>query len=162
MFAAVIEPPVTAVAAALVPPPPLFSGITPLGFMFYPTYRLAVVGIIAVALSALFVVLYRTRIGMIVRAGIEDSTMVDMLGINVYRVFMIVFGIVFGTVSWFQSFSTGHAASTGTVILAALPIILGVQLVLSFLAFDIGNVPLLPLCRLSSLRPPTQDGNVER
>ena len=75
---------------------------------------------------------------------------------------MIVFGIVFGTVSWFQSFSTGHAASTGTVILAALPIILGVQLVLSFLAFDIGNVPRLPLCRLSSLRPPTQDGNVER
>ena len=77
----------------LVPPPPLFAGITSLGFMFYPTYRLAVVGIIAVALTALFVVLYRTRLGMIVRAGIEDSTMVDALGINVYRVFMIVFGI---------------------------------------------------------------------
>ena len=30
---------------------------------------------------------------MIVRAGIEDSVMVDLLGINVYRVFMIVFGI---------------------------------------------------------------------
>ncbi len=44
-----------------------FAGITSLGFMFYPTYRLAVVGIIAVALTALFVVLYRTRIGMIVR-----------------------------------------------------------------------------------------------
>ena len=75
------------------PPPPLFPGITPLGFMFYPTYRLAVVGIVAVALCALFLVLYRTRLGMIVRAGIEDSVMVDSLGINVYRVFMIVFGI---------------------------------------------------------------------
>src|SRR3954471_2989603 len=77
----------------LVPPPPLFQGITPLGFMYYPTYRLAVVGIVAVALGALFIVLYRTRLGMIVRAGIEDSVMVDSLGINVYRVFMIVFGI---------------------------------------------------------------------
>ena len=33
-----------------VPPPPLLAGITSLGFMFYPTYRLAVVGIVAVAL----------------------------------------------------------------------------------------------------------------
>src|SRR5690606_2955695 len=76
-----------------VPSPALFSGITSLGFMFYPTYRLALVGIIAVALLVLFVVLYRTRIGMIVRAGIEDSMMVASLGINVHRVFMLVFGI---------------------------------------------------------------------
>src|SRR5262249_25610228 len=69
------------------------QGITPLGFTFYPTYRLALVGIVAVALGALLLVLYRTRLGMIVRAGIEDSVMVDSLGINVYRVFMIVFGI---------------------------------------------------------------------
>ena len=69
------------------------QGITSLGFMIYPTYRLAVVGIVAVALTALYLVLYRTRLGMIVRAGIEDSVMVDSLGINVYRVFMMVFGI---------------------------------------------------------------------
>src|SRR5215831_18531968 len=36
-----------------VPPPSIFSGITNLGFMIYPTYRLAVVGICAVALVAL-------------------------------------------------------------------------------------------------------------
>ena len=77
----------------LIPPPPMLQGITNLGFMFYPTYRLAVVGIVAIALGALFLVLYRTRLGMIVRAGIEDSVMVDSLGINVYRVFMVVFGI---------------------------------------------------------------------
>jgi branched-chain amino acid transport system permease protein len=76
-----------------IPSPPWASGITSLGFMFYPTYRLAVVGIVAVALLALYVVLYRTRLGMIVRAGIEDSVMVDSLGINVYRIFMVVFGI---------------------------------------------------------------------
>ena len=61
--------------------------------MFYPTYRLALLGIVAVALIALYIVLYRTRIGMIVRAGIEDSVMVDSLGIDVYKVFMLVFGI---------------------------------------------------------------------
>jgi branched-chain amino acid transport system permease protein len=57
--------------------PALLQGITNMGFMFYPTYRLAVVGICAVALLVLFLVLYRTRLGMIVRAGIEDSVMVD-------------------------------------------------------------------------------------
>ncbi len=75
------------------PSPSWASGITSLGFMFYPTYRLALVGIVAVALIALYVLLYRTRLGMIVRAGIEDSVMVDSLGINVYRIFMVVFGI---------------------------------------------------------------------
>ncbi len=77
----------------MVPPPPGLVGITPLGFMLYPTYRLALLGIVAVALIALYLVLYRTRIGMIVRAGIEDSAMVDALGIDVYKVFMLVFGI---------------------------------------------------------------------
>ena len=76
-----------------VAPPSALAGITPLGFMLYPTYRLAVVGIVAMALLVLFLVLYRTRLGMIVRAGIEDAVMVDCLGINVDRVFMVVFGI---------------------------------------------------------------------
>jgi len=76
-----------------VPSPPLLTGITSLGFMVYPTYRIAVVVIVAIALLALYFVLYRTRLGLIVRAGIEDATMVDSLGINVGRVFMTVFGI---------------------------------------------------------------------
>ncbi|MBV9590754.1 MAG: branched-chain amino acid ABC transporter permease, partial [Hyphomicrobiales bacterium] len=76
-----------------VPPPAPLVGITPLGFMFYPTYRLALLGIVAIALLALYIVLYRTRIGMIVRAGIEDSVMVDSLGIDTDKVFMLVFGI---------------------------------------------------------------------
>jgi branched-chain amino acid transport system permease protein len=76
-----------------VPPPAPLVGITPLGFMYYPTYRLALLGIVAVALLALYLVLYRTRIGMIVRAGIEDAMMVDALGIDVYKIFMLVFGI---------------------------------------------------------------------
>ena len=76
-----------------VPPPSWAAGVTSMGFLIYPTYRIVVLAIAAVALAILYVVLYRTRLGMIVRAGIEDSGMVGMLGINVYRVFMLVFGI---------------------------------------------------------------------
>ena len=76
-----------------VPAPSWGVGITQMGFLIYPTYRLLVMGIIAVALGLLYILLYRTRIGMIVRAGIDDAGMVDMLGINVFRVFMLVFGI---------------------------------------------------------------------
>src|SRR5919107_1456260 len=61
----------------MVPPPPPLVGIVNLGFMFYPTYRIALLGIVAIALLALFIVLYKTRMGMIVRAGIEDDTIVD-------------------------------------------------------------------------------------
>src|SRR3546814_14523945 len=63
-----------------VPAPSWATGITNLGFMIYPTYRLEVIGIVAVALIALYLVLYRTRLGMIVRAGIGDAVMVDSLG----------------------------------------------------------------------------------
>lgn len=79
--------------SASVPPPAWARGVTSLGFMIYPTYRLAVLAIAAAALLVLYLLLYRTRLGLIVRAGIEDARMVDMLGINVHRVFMLVFGI---------------------------------------------------------------------
>ncbi len=76
-----------------VPLPSWGEGIVQLGFMIYPKYRLEVVGIVALALLLLYLVLYRTRIGLIVRAGIEDPVMVNMLGINVRRAFMAVFAI---------------------------------------------------------------------
>jgi branched-chain amino acid transport system permease protein len=68
-------------------------GATQLGFLIYPTYRLELIGIIAVMLFALYLVLYRTSIGLVVRAGIEDARMVGILGINVRRAFLLVFAI---------------------------------------------------------------------
>ncbi|HYZ62564.1 MAG TPA: glycosyltransferase family 2 protein [Acetobacteraceae bacterium] len=53
----------------------------------------------------------------------------------------ILFGMIFGADRWIHSAVTGTAATTGTVMLAALPIVLGVQLLLSFLAFDFAAVP---------------------
>jgi branched-chain amino acid transport system permease protein len=126
-----------------IPPPPLFQGITNLGFMLYPTYRLAVVGIVAIALGALFLVLYRTRLGMIVRAGIEDSVMVDSLGINVYRVFMIVFGI--------GAMAAGFAGIVNAPVVSLTPGVGDDILVETFVVVVIGGVGSFPGAILGGL-----------
>src|SRR5215471_82349 len=120
----------------VVPPPPLLQGITNLGFMYYPTYRLALVGIVAVALAGLFLVLYRTRLGMIVRAGIEDSVMVDSLGINVDRVFMTVFGI--------GAMAAGFAGFSNAPIVSLAPEVGEMILVQTFVVVVIGGVGSFP------------------
>ena len=119
-----------------VPPPPPLAGITPLGFMFYPTYRLALLGIVAVALLALYFVLYRTRIGMIVRAGIEDSVMVDSLGIDVYKVFMLVFGI--------GAMAAGFAGIVNAPVVSIAPDVGEAILVQTFVVVVIGGVGSFP------------------
>ncbi|MGX1103280.1 MULTISPECIES: branched-chain amino acid ABC transporter permease [Bradyrhizobium] len=127
----------------VVPPPALLQGITSLGFLFYPTYRLAVVGIVAVALGALFLILYRTRLGMIVRAGIEDSVMVDSLGINVYRVFMIVFGI--------GAMAAGFAGIINAPVVSLTPGVGDDILVETFVVVVIGGVGSFPGAILGGL-----------
>jgi hypothetical protein len=53
-------------------------------------------------------------------------------------------------------------ASAGTVMLAALPLVMGFQLLLSFLAFDISHVPRLPLhVRLSESASPALNENAD-
>ena len=126
-----------------VPPPPLMSGITSLGFMFYPTYRLAVVGIVAVALLALYIVLYRTKLGMIVRAGIEDSVMVDSLGIDVYKVFMVVFGI--------GAMAAGFAGIVNAPVVSLTPDVGEAILVQTFVVVVIGGVGSFPGAVLGGL-----------
>ncbi len=125
-----------------VPPPPLI-GITPLGFMFYPTYRLALLGIVTVALLALYAVLYRSRIGMIVRAGIEDSVMVDSLGIDVYKVFMLVFGI--------GAMAAGFAGIVNAPVVSIAPDIGEGILVQTFVVVVIGGVGSFPGAVLGGL-----------
>jgi branched-chain amino acid transport system permease protein len=119
-----------------VPSPKLFTGITSLGFMFYPTYRIAVVAIVAVALLALYFVLYRTRLGLIVRAGIEDDTMVGSLGINVGRVFMTVFGI--------GAAAAGFAGIINAPVVSLTPDMGEAILVQTFVVVVIGGVGSFP------------------
>jgi len=125
------------------PPPAALAGITNLGFMVYPTYRLALLGIVALALLALYVVLYRTRIGMIVRAGIEDSAMVDALGIDVYRVFMLVFGI--------GAMAAGFAGIVNAPVVSISPDVGEAILVQTFVVIVIGGVGSFPGAILGGL-----------
>jgi branched-chain amino acid transport system permease protein len=76
-----------------IPTPTWGEGILDLGFMLYPKYRVELFVIATLALSGLYILLYWTRIGLVIRAGIENPTMVRMLGIDVPRVFTLVFGI---------------------------------------------------------------------
>ena len=76
-----------------VPLPSWGQGIVNLGLFIYPLYRVEVIGIVAVLLLGFYLLLYRTRIGLVVRAGIEDPLMVELLGTHVRRMFMIVFSI---------------------------------------------------------------------
>ena len=126
-----------------VPAPKIFSGITNLGFMFYPTYRLAVMGIVAAALIVLFLILYRTRLGLIVRAGIEDSVMVGSLGINVDRVFMLVFGI--------GSMAAGFAGIVNAPVVSLAPGMGEAILVQTFVVVVIGGVGSFPGAVLGGL-----------
>jgi branched-chain amino acid transport system permease protein len=111
--------------------------------MIYPTYRLAVVAIVAVALAILYVVLYRTRLGMIVRAGIEDASMVDMLGINIDRVFMVVFGI--------GAMAAGFAGIVNAPVAPITPDIGDDILVETFVVVVIGGVGSFPGAILGGL-----------
>ena len=71
---------------------------------------------------------------------------------------LLLFGSVFGIVKWVHFFRLGIPAPAGTIMLAALPVILGFQLVLNAIIFDFMSVPTKPLSRLTSL--PTDEGNL--
>jgi glycosyltransferase involved in cell wall biosynthesis len=64
----------------------------------------------------------------------------------------IAFGVTFGAVKWLQSTETGIYASTGTVMLSALPVILGVQLLIAAFGYDVANVPKAAVHRLLGVR----------
>lgn len=62
---------------------------------------------------------------------------------------MLVFSLIFGTTQWIASVDSGESASAGTVMLAALPLIIGLQLTLAALHFDIQNQPKTPIHKVA-------------
>jgi dolichol-phosphate mannosyltransferase len=58
---------------------------------------------------------------------------------------MLAFGVVFGMVNWFDAVAINEPKPLGTIMLAALPVLLGIQFLLAFLGFDIANVPKRPI-----------------
>jgi len=72
--------------------PPVLQGMVSLGGMDYPVYRLFMIALALVVLGIMGLLLYKTRLGKIVRAAVSDREMVNALGINIPVVFMLVFG----------------------------------------------------------------------
>jgi dolichol-phosphate mannosyltransferase len=60
---------------------------------------------------------------------------------------LMIFGLLYGSYHWIISAQTGLPASAGTVMLAAMPLIMGLQLVLAFIGYDIASLPKRPIHR---------------
>jgi branched-chain amino acid transport system permease protein len=73
--------------------PEVLSGAADLGHFFFPKYRLFLIAVAAVVLVALWIFLERTPYGLIIRAGARDQEILQILGVDIARVWLIVFGI---------------------------------------------------------------------
>ena len=76
--------------------PELLNGVVMWGSFVYPKYRLFVIGFTAVLAVLIWYVLEGTRLGSVVRAGSESTEMVSLLGMNVFGIFSLVFGLGVG------------------------------------------------------------------
>lgn len=96
-----------------VTPPKMLNWSANILGMTYPVYRLFVIFITAVVLAVLALILFKTRLGVVVRAAVSNPAMVNALGINVPLLFMGVFG--------FGSFLAGIAGVTIAPVLSVFP-----------------------------------------
>lgn len=64
-----------------------------LGFGYFPLYRLFLIGATAVIVLGLWLFIEKTRFGLIIRAGSRDAEIVKVLGIDIAKVWLLVFGI---------------------------------------------------------------------
>jgi branched-chain amino acid transport system permease protein len=75
------------------PPKAIFGGLVLPIVGRYPTYRLVLLAISIVIGVALWLFLRRTRVGMMIRAGVDDRAMLSASGVNVQLVFAVTFAI---------------------------------------------------------------------
>lgn len=74
--------------------PELLSGSLPLvGTLRYPVFRLAIIAAGLAAALGLSLLVHRTRAGMLLRAGATNAKLVSALGVDIGRLFMLVFGL---------------------------------------------------------------------
>ncbi|MEL6768666.1 MAG: glycosyltransferase family 2 protein [Pseudomonadota bacterium] len=74
----------------------------------------------------------------------------------------LLFGTVFGILGWLNSLTTGVPATTGTVMLSVLPLIVGIQMLLFFFGYDIAAEPKRPVQRQTVLATLDPDGRLRR
>jgi branched-chain amino acid transport system permease protein len=93
--------------------PGALRGATSVAGVGFPTYRLAVSVIAAIFAAALWLLLDRTRLGAMIRAGVDDADMARVVGIRVSRLFTVVFCL--------GAWLAGFAGVIGGPILSVYP-----------------------------------------
>ncbi|HTX57565.1 MAG TPA: branched-chain amino acid ABC transporter permease [Candidatus Acidoferrales bacterium] len=74
-------------------PPASLQNAVSLGFTYFPAYRLFIAGVLLVIIVLLVVFLQRTRIGLRLRAAVQDNEMIAALGTNTQVLYMMNFGL---------------------------------------------------------------------
>ena len=115
------------------PMPEMFSGsVVLMPGLLYPVWRLVIIASGLIVALSLYLLVSKTRVGMLVRAGATHAPMVSALGVNINRLFMIVFG-----------FGTMLAAFAGIMIAPILSVEPGMGdtiLILAFVVIVIGGI----------------------
>lgn len=73
--------------------PSMLTGPVNLGFALFPKYRVFVIVVTALIVLGLWLFLEKTNLGLVIRAGTRDSIIVRVLGVDISRIWFIVFGI---------------------------------------------------------------------
>jgi branched-chain amino acid transport system permease protein len=116
-----------------VPMPEAFTGgIRLMEGLLYPTYRVAIIAGGLATAGLLWWLVERTKVGMLVRAGATNAPMVAALGVDIRRLFMIVFG--------FGAMLAGFAGVLAAPILSVEPGMGDNLLILAFVVIVIGGI----------------------
>jgi branched-chain amino acid transport system permease protein len=115
------------------PIPDLLSGSVPLmEGLRYPVYRFAIIAAGVLVAAGLYLFVTSTRLGMLVRAGATNAAMVSALGVDIKRLFTVVFG--------FGAMLAGFAGVMVAPILSVEPGMGDQILILAFVVIVIGGI----------------------
>ncbi|MBX9989170.1 branched-chain amino acid ABC transporter permease [Phreatobacter oligotrophus] len=116
-----------------VPMPQALSGTIRIADgVLYPVWRLAIIGSGLAVAVGLWLVVTKTRVGMLIRAGATNAPMVSALGVDIRRLFMIVFG--------FGAMLAGFAGAMAAPVLSVEPGMGDNLLILAFVVIVIGGI----------------------
>jgi branched-chain amino acid transport system permease protein len=116
-----------------VPMPEALSGsVVLMPGLLFPVYRLALIGVGLATALALYLLINHTRFGMLIRAGATNAAMVSALGVDIRRLFMLVFGC--------GAMLAGFAGALVAPILSVEPGMGDNLLILAFVVIVIGGI----------------------
>jgi branched-chain amino acid transport system permease protein len=113
-------------------PDALSGSVTLMSGLLYPVWRLVIIASGLAVAAGLYVLVGHTRVGMLVRAGAANAALVSALGINIRRLFMLVFG--------FGAMLAGFAGVMIAPILSVEPGMGDTILILAFVVIVIGGI----------------------